>query len=876
MDQYRDDIDPPKRAEQFFEWYCNNRLVETIGGDLYERFIDNYEKHGPKKAKRKYWVDVIRFMNRHTLRRSKTSKFNNMSIFNNYVKVGFRNLIRNRAFTAINIIGLSVSMAVCLIIILIINDQLSYDKFQANRKDIYRFTHTRAEGINLGMATVPQPLAAEVQKRFAGMADVVNFQRLSGEVLTEGSKAIDLFGLYTGPELFDLFSFKLQEGDQRTALSEPYSVVLKADVAEKFFKNEDPIGKSMKIGNKGTYKVTGVLEELPGKSHIHFDAFASGSTIAALNERGFKQFSINDWENGSQTWTYFRLVEGQSIDQLHAALRDIESEFYGEDSDLKPTFDIQTMSKITPGPLLGNAIGDGMPMFFVIGLSILAGLIMVCAAFNYTNLSAARAVTRTKEVGVRKVMGAKRGQLTIQFIIESVLLSLFSLILALVFLRFLVPAFEGLQMSSLLNWELKMTTMAYLQFIGFAILLGIVTGLFPSIYLSSFNAINAMKGALSKKKLSGWALRKTLIVVQFMISIVLITSSLLVYKQIKFIVNKDYGYTKENIINIDMQGQDLNLLRPELEKLPFVENITASNIIPNTGVSNFTEVWKETRDESIDINYLAVDENYVDILELELVAGENFKKDAESLNRASVLINEKALPALGYEHAQEALGANLHVYEGDTLDVNVIGVIKDFNYQFVFVGIEPLLIKYEPESWRYAQLKISGYDLTEEMVAIDQVWDAFDPNHELMAQTFQGQQDEFNLFFYDILYIVGLIAVLSISIAGMGLLGISAFAIQARMKEVSIRKVLGANVKSIVFMLSKSFIIMLSISLILGFTIAYLGNSTWLNMFAYRASFGFDIFFFTALGLIGVAVATIGWQAMRATSSNPATTLRDD
>ena len=869
------DIDPPKRAEQFFEWYCNDRLVETIGGDLYERFKDNYDNYGLKKANRKYWIDVVRFMNRHTLKRSKNSTFNNMSIFNNYVKVGFRNLVRNRAFTAINIIGLSVSMAVCLIIILLINDQLSYDQFQDNRDSIYRFTHSQLDGRNLSMATVPEPLSAEIQNRFAGMTDVVNFHRLFGEVITEENKAINLFGLYASPEFFDLFSFELQSGDTKTALNDPYSIILKAEVAEKFFKNENPIGKTMKVGNRGNYTVTGVLADISGKTHIQFDALASLSSAKALHDKGLDLFGHSDWENGSQTWTYFRLVEGQSIEQLKSELLGIEEEFYGEDSDMQPTFEIQALTDITPGPLLGNPIGDGMPMFFILGLSILAGLIMICAAFNYTNLSAARSVTRSKEVGVRKVMGARKGQLTTQFIVESILLSLLSLILAMVFLQFLIPAFESLQMSSMFNWELELNGLIYLQFIGFAIVLGIITGFFPSIYLSSFNAINAMKGILHNKKLSGWALRKTLIVVQFMISIVLITSSLLVYKQIKYIVNKDYGYTKENIINIDLQGQNYHLLKTELEKLPFIENITASNVIPNTGVSYFTEIWKETRDESHSVNYFGVDENYLDVLELELLAGENFKKDAESLNRSSVIINEKAVSLLGYENATDALGGSFHIYEGD-MDVNIIGVVKDYNYEFIFVGIEPLIIKYEPEGFSYAQLKINGYDLTQEMVAIDKVWDAFDPQHELIAKTFQGQQDEFNLFFYDILYIVGLIAILSISIAGMGLLGISAFAIQARMKEVSIRKVLGANVKSIVFMLSKSFIIMLSISLILGFTIAYFGNSIWLDMFAYRTAFGIDIFLFTSIGLIGIATATIGWQAIRATHSNPATTLRDD
>ena len=310
--------------------------------------------------------------------------------------------------------------------------------------------------------------------------------------------------------------------------------------------------------------------------------------------------------------------------------------------------------------------------------------------------------------------------------------------------------------------------------------------------------------------------------------------------------------------------------------MPFLEDITASNVIPNTGVSNSFEVWKETRDESTNINYFSVDENYLDMLQLELVAGENFKEDAPTLNRSQVIINEKTLDLFGYESALDAIGQTLYVFEGDTATVSIAGVVKDYNFQFVFVGIEPMMMVYEPAAYQYAQVKISGFDLTAEMVAIDKVWDAFDPNHELEAQTFQGQQDEFNKFFYDILYIIGLIAILSISIAAMGLLGISAFAIQARMKEVSIRKVLGANIKTIIFLLSRSFIVMLAMSLILGFSISYLGNKVWLDMFAYRASFGVDIFLFTALGLVGIALLTIGWQAMRATNSNPATTLRDD
>lgn len=868
------DIDPPKRAEQLFLWYCNERMQETIGGDLYERFIDNYEQYGRRKANRKYWIDVIRFMNRHTLKRSTNSKFNNMSMLSNYFKVGFRNLVRNRAFTAINVLGLSVSMAVCLIIILMINDQLSYDQFHPNKDNIYRFTHDRDVGLSVPMATIPQPLAATVQERFAGFDEITNFHRFSGEVLENG-KSIELIGYYTEPATFKMFNYPLRLGNPATVLSEPNSVVLKAAIAEKFFPGENPIGKSMKVGNMGTYKVTGVLEELPGKTHIRFDAFASVSSIPALEKRGYSFRGVDDWENGSSTWTYFSLKEGYSIEQLQPILDGLRNEFYDDNSEYRADFTVQKLTDITPGPLYGNQIGDGMPTFFVYGLAILAGLIIVCAAFNYTNLSAARAMTRTKEVGVRKVMGARRNQLTFQFMVESVLLSLISLVLAFIFIQFLIPAFERLQMSTLLNWDLELTPKSYLQFIGFAVLVGLVTGFFPSLYLASFNVLNAMKGAINKKRLSGWALRKTLIVTQFVISIVLIVSSLLVYKQIRFIVDKDYGYTKENIIVVDLQGQDYDLLKTELEKLPFVEQIAATNSIPNTGVSYAQPVWRQTEDESISMNYYSIDEQYIPELNLELIAGRNFEQNAESLNKTSLIINERALSALGFESPLDALGQTLFV-ESDSITKNIIGVVKDYNYEFIISNINPLMLRYEPADFQFAQVKILGYDITDEMAQIDQVWNEFDENHELRAKTFQTHQDEFNAFFYDILYIIGLIAVLSISIAAMGLLGISAFAIQARLKEVSIRKVLGANIKSLVLMLSKSFVIMLVIALIIGFTLAYYGNAIWLNMFAYRTSFGFEIFFFTAVGLIGVAVLTIGWQAIKAIGTNPAATLRDD
>lgn len=876
MNQTKEHIDPPKWAERFFEWYCYPPLFDSIIGDLYERFDENLEKHGQRKANRKFWIDVIRFMNRHTLKRKGQSKyFNNMSILNNYFKVGFRNLIKNRSFTAINVLGLSVSMAVCLVIILMINDQLSYDKWQVNSDETFRFTHYDMEAINIPMATVPMPLGEAMQDKFAGFEHMVTFRRGFGGDVIQNGKAIALQGYFTQPSFFKLFSFELERGNPETALSAPNSIVLKKDIAEKLFKDQDPMGQTLEVGNKGVYQVTGVLKEFPGKTHIKFESLVSLSSLDNLEKNKVLGSSIGNWENGSETWIYFNLREGYSIETLKGYLAEAEKEHYEPDSDERKEFTLQKMSKITPGPLHGNQIGAGMPNFFVIGLGVLAVLIIVCATFNYTNLSAARALTRTKEVGVRKVMGARKTQLTIQFIVESILVSILSLMVAIGLLQFLIPAFQSLQMSSLLEWELKPDLKAYLQFFGFSVLLGFITGIFPSLYLASFKPIQAMKNSVSNSRLSKLSLRKALIVTQFVISIVLIVSSVLVYKQIKFMVETDYGFTKDNILNVHMQGQDFAKFENELEKLPFIESVTATNNIPGMGTEFSEDVKLNSGDETFRMNYFDVDEDYISSLDLELLAGSNFVKGAPSVNQRSAILNETAVKQFGFESNLDAVGKQFYI-ENDSVALNVVGVIKDYNHMMLVMEIDPMMLRYDPSGFRIAQVKIAGFDRIKEISAIEDVWDEFDPNHEIILKTFQGEIDEFNAFFYDILYIVGLVAILSISIAGMGLLGISTYAIQIRMKEVSIRKVLGASVRGLIFLLSKSLSIMLTVAFIIGFSLAYMANNVWLNEFAYRTSFGVDVFLMTALAMVGIGIATIGWQAWRATKANPATTLRDD
>ena len=852
---------PPKWADKFFNWYCQNELAESIMGDLHERYEMYRRSHSLFMSDIKYWMNIFQFINRHTLKRkSKGRTITNAPMLKNYTLVAIRNIKRNMTFTTINVVGMAISMAVCLLILATIDDQNSYDEFHSQRDDIYRVTHRRLNSeISLPIATTPLPLADELASEYSGIGHMVQFRRGFGGEIIDNGKAITISGYFTNPSFFKLFDFKLESGDSQTALTNPNSVILRKDIAAKFFKDIDPIGQDLNIEGLGQFKVTGVLEKIPGKTHMNFEALASYSTVAALEKQQILSESLLDWEKLSSGWLYFKFNNQVNLKELQNSLNRIAEENYNEDSEYEVVFDVQKMTDITPGPLMGNQMGQSMPHFFIYGLVVLAVLIMTCAAFNYANLTTARALTRFKEIGVRKVMGSTKKQVVFQFIVEATLVSLLSLLLAIGLLKLLIPAFESLNMSSLLQWELNPDTGVYLQFLAFSLVTGLVTGFFPSLYMSSVKPINALKGAKGPK-MSKIGLRKFLIVSQLVISVVLIISATLVYRQIKFMMTKDYGFSKENIVNIDLQGQDFDLLKPELEKLPFVTMVSGANNIPSTGRHDDIEVRKKITDEADKYNYFSVDEGYLGNLQLELLAGSNFTPDQKE--EKEVIINERAVEALGFETIEAAIGSNILL--GDSTEVNIVGVVKDYNFMILYMEIRPLLLRYNPTEFAYAQTKVAGLNRIEELKALESVWAEFDPNHDFEYKYFDEEIEEFYGMFYDIVYIVGLISILSIVIAGMGLLGIATYSIQTRLKEVGIRKILGANSKNLVLILGKSFFILIIISTMIGGLISFFGNKAWLQLFAYRISFGFDIIAIAFLFILTIGSLTIGTQTWKA------------
>ncbi len=864
---------PPRWADRFFGWYCRNELAESVMGDLHERYEDYRLHHKKGYADAKYWLDVLRFINRHTLKRKTQNRriLINTIMFKNFALVAFRNILRNRAFTAINVLGLAVAMSVCLIIITMINDQLGYDQFHTQRDEIYRVIHRRSTGVDLAIATTPLPLEAKVRSDYPGIKQLVPFRRgLDGEILDNG-KAIPINGLFTNPEFFELFDFELSLGNPKTALLDPYSIVITTEVAEKFFRNQDPMGQTLTIGEKGQFTVTGVFAELPGKTHIEFEALGSYTTVPILENQEKLPKHLDSWENASSGWLYFTLQDGQRRGDFQVFLDGLTKEFYNESSEFVATFRIQKMTDITPGPLMGNQIGQAMPNFFVYGLIVLAVLIMICATLNYANLSTARALTRFKEVGIRKIMGSSRSQVILQFVLEAIIVSVISLALAIGLLRLLIPAFEQLTLSSILGWQLVPDMKVYIQFFLFSLLTGLLTGFFPALYMASVKILSALKG-VNVPKMSKIGLRKSLIVVQLVITIVLIISSSLVYRQIHFMMNKDYGFHKDNIVNIDLQGQDFDLLKAELDRLSFVQQVSGANNIPSVGQHNDLKIRRLQSDDPQDFYYFSVDQNYIDNLQLKQVAGTNFIPSEKGIQQ--IMLNETALKEIGYADAMSAIGEN--VILEDSTQAKVVGVVQDYNFMMLYMDIKPLVLRYHPEEFEWAQVRISGSNPLDELEQLEALWAGFDPNHDLEYQFFDEQIEEFYSTFFDIVYIVGLVSVLSFVIASMGLLGITSYAMRSRLKEVSIRKVLGARGKDIVLMLGKGFVVMITGATLIGGLLSYFGNKLWLDMFAYRIDFGLDVVGIAFLFIAVITGLTVGIQAIRAVGTNPADVLRTE
>jgi len=810
----------------------------------------------------------------------------------NYIKICLRSLFKNKTFSFINIFGLAVSMSICLLIILMLADQSEYDQFHENKDRLYRIVSKR-QNDPMSTATTPVPTGTSLQEEYPIIEGSARLMTGVGGDATFNRKTMTMRGFFTDQNLFSVLSFNLEKGNKHIALKEPRSIVLTSEIAEKLFGNVDPLGKVISFDDRGLlwldigginnpavswgeFTVTGILTKRNYKSHLKFDALISSTTLPSLIAENKMEDRQDNWTNNSNCFTYVKLKEGVNREELQLALNDLSDRKYSENEDFKDFGLVtQKITEITPGKFMNNPASFRLPIEAYYFISFLALIVMVSACLNYTNLSIARSLTRSKEVGIRKVTGAFRRHLIWQFLGESIITSLFALVLAILILNIVKPAFMTLWINKYLNFNLSQNISVFIIFTVFAIVIGIAAGLIPSLHLSKFRPIQVLKSTEGDKK-GKIGFRKFLTVSQFVVSLFFIVTTILIFRQTKHYINFEYGFNTENVINIELQGNDFELVSNEYSSLPGVTNVSASEYLPATGVSHGSSIkMPGSEDEYVGAGRIYIHPNFIDNLNLEIVAGQNFPSYNSSKTENSIIINQTAVKRLGFENIRDAVGSTVEL-KGLESNVRIVGVVKDFRFRMPWIDedIGPLIFQNGPDHFGYVNLKVSSDDLKGLVNELEKKWAEIDPVHSFEFSYFDEQMANSYQLLSDVISIVGFFAFLSISIACLGLLGIATYTVERKVKEIGIRKVMGAGEYHIAFQLSKGFIKMLVISIMIASPLVYFINNMWLQNFSNKISYGFGTIFLGAIIMLMLGLLTVASQTLHASKSNPVDTLR--
>jgi len=809
-------------------------------------------------------------------------------MFKNYFKTAWRNLIRNKTFGFINIFGLAVSMSVCLLIILIISDQHSYDDLIANHTRIYRIHTESKSGNTKPTASSALPLANELRRYNGVEAAAALFKNLDGDLFYH-DKSISADGYFADGNLFKVLGYKLKEGNAATALNRPRSLIISEGLAKQLFNNESAISKIITLNHTGVFGIsqtyskdatygqfiiTGVLQDNPGKTTLPLKMLASLSTISGLAKDSLLQSAPDDWDNVWTNYTYVLLKKGRTKGELQTMLNMIASNKYPTTNGSNFIF-IANALKELPGQLVSNETVTTLPEGVLIFLGVLCLVIMLCACLNYTNLSVARSLTRVKEVGVRKVAGATQQQVFQQFIVESILTSFLALLFAFFLLFFLQPVFTGLWLNRFFSFSFNYTPKIYLTFFLFSLLVGLVAGLLPAAYICLFNPIQIFRNLNAVKGFRGVTLRKILLVTQFVVSLIFVISACLVYAQTKYVFNFNYGFNKDNVVNIKLyKGGNYDRFAQAISTNRNVVVVSACAFPPSSGTNNSTLIYKaDNRKDSLQTGVIDIDGKCLNVWDVKLVAGNNLPVIAADSIDQYVLINQKMVSALGYPSAAAAVGQQLWL--GDHA-VQIAGVVKDFQYLEVTRGIEPLLLRNRKREFGYATVRIAANDEAATIKFLQDTWKKVNRDTKFDYVFFDDQLHEFHAMLKDAASIIGFLASLAVIISCLGLLGMALYTAETRRKEVGIRKVLGSGVIQIIFLLSKNYLMLLSIAILIATPVAYILNNAWLQFFVSRISISPLILVVSIGGLTCICLCIVGLQAWNVSRLNPVKSLRTE
>ena len=781
----------------------------------------------------------------------------------NYSKITVRHIRRHKGYSFINVVGLAVGMACCILILLWVQDELSYDKFHVHADEIGRvITHQQSAAGMQSAALSPPPLAEYLVN---GYPEIINATRLrihnNWLIKTENKKFMEDGIAFLEPSFFEMFTFPFIKGDPKTALSNPNSLVITQTVAEKYFGKEDPIGKTMNGNNNLELEVTGIIQDIPENSHITFQFAVSFTLLPDLFN-----WKMDRWMDVMYQ-TYVQLQEDVSFEQVNNKIAGILNE---KSNNRKFTLELQPLKAIHlhSSSLQWESVAQG-DIRQVRLFSILAFLILIMACINFMSLTTARGANRAKEVGLRKATGALRADIMKQFFGESILITWFGLIVAIGFVALLLPTFNVLS-----GRHLTMNTVLNVRFlpimIGVVTFTGILSGSYPALFLSAFQPVMVLKG---KMKLGGKDsnFRKILVTVQFTVSVFLILSTMVVFSQLDYIRNRKLGYDKEHIIYMRVRGDIRNnyeSAKKEMLKHADILNVTVGSSLPTLPGNYWSGLDWPGKDpaEKPAMWFYSVDFDFIKTFDIKMALGRDFSKDL-STDSANYIINEAAVKVMGLT---EPVGK---WFSRGAKRGTIIGVVKDFHFETIKKKVEPLVL-HVASFYQYMFVKVLPDNLSETLHHIESVWKRFNPDFpmeyhfldEAFDRIYRAENRMGNLFKY--------FTALAIFISSLGLLGLASFMTQERTKDIGIRKVLGATQSNILLFLFKDFILYMALSNIIAWPIAYLSMNQWLRNWAYHTQFHIMFFILAALISFTVVLMSVGYQAIKAATADPVDSLR--
>ena len=792
----------------------------------------------------------------------------------NYLKTALRNLWKKKSFSAINIIGLAIGMSVSILMLLFVLNEVTYDRFNDNSQNIYRIAlNLDAQGRILNIPSVPPPMGPALMDNFPEVTQVGRLRTRGEALISYKEKLIEESRIvYADSGIFDIFSIDVLRGNPETFLEAPFNLVITEEMAEKYFGNDDPINKTLKFDNEDVYTVAGVVKKMPENSHFKFNILLSLPTLNRTGE------ALDDWM-GFNFVTYIELQNSASTEGLnekyHTLLMDNMPEQIKQ-LDIKIDLYLQPLTSIHLHSQTEGELEPGGNVAYIWILTTIALFVLLIACINFMNLATAQSVHRAKEVGMRKVLGAQRGKLIMQFLGETMLLSFLSFALSMLLIQILLPAFNQLSRKELVfnpfqNWILT------LGFIGITLLVGLLAGTYPAFFLSSYSPLDVFRSQFKAGRGHRF-FRNGLVTFQFVISIALICSTFIVFFQMRFVKKFDLGFENEQVMVIHFRGQLENqrdVFKSRIMEIPGVIKASNSNTVPGMG-RNETFFAFEGFNQGKPKVYpnTEADEDYLETLGMELSAGRFFSKDFPGDNK-TVVLNESLVDEVGWDNPLGKIVRMTDMVDEEFVEVpyTVIGVVKDFHFESLREKIRGFVMRMSQNGGRLSA-KVHLENIPGTIRSIEKIWNEMSPAYPFEYSFLDDAFDRLYSAEQRIGKIFLAFTLITIFVACLGLFGLASFTAEQRTKEIGIRKVMGASVANVVLLLSRQFTKWVLLANVIAWPLVYFTMRIWLQNFAYRFDMGIWVFILSGIIALGIALLSVSTKAFRAATANPVKSLR--